>query len=40
MDILGNYLSSTDFLLECLDLAAIKDRQAVLDRLLVPPEDH
>jgi hypothetical protein len=38
MNILGKHLSSTNLLLECLDLAAIEDRQAVLDRLLVPPE--
>ncbi|MEI6181625.1 MAG: hypothetical protein WCP31_12770, partial [Chloroflexales bacterium] len=34
---LGVYLSSTDLLLECLDLATIEDRQAVLERLLLPP---
>ena len=37
MKVLGAYLSSTDLLLECLDLAAIEDRQAVLERLLLPP---
>jgi len=34
----GAYLYSTELLLECLDLAAVEDRQAVLVRLLVPPE--
>ncbi|MEI7645530.1 MAG: hypothetical protein WCJ55_14750 [Chloroflexales bacterium] len=38
LDTLGVYLTSTDLLLDCLDLAAIEDRQAVRDRLLVPPE--
>jgi hypothetical protein len=33
----SHYLSSTDLLLDCLDLAAIEDRQAVLNGLLVPP---
>ena len=38
INILSSYLSNTEFLLECLDLAAIEDRQAVLDRLLIPPD--
>ena len=38
LNVLGNYLSSTELLLDCLDLAAIEDRQAVLDRLLIPPD--
>jgi hypothetical protein len=38
LNALGAYLSSTELLLECLDLAAVEDRQAVLDCLLVPPE--
>ena len=37
MKVLKTYLDSTDLLLECLDLAAIEDRQAALERLLLPP---
>ena len=34
LDTLGVYLTSTDLLLDCLDLAAIEDRQAVLNPIL------
>jgi hypothetical protein len=36
---LDHYLDATHFLLECLDVAYVTDREAIEDRLLRPPRD-
>jgi predicted NACHT family NTPase len=35
---LGRYFEATHLLVECLDVATVTDREAILDRLLLPPE--
>jgi len=38
LDTLGNYLTATQLLVECLDVAYVTDRAAIEDRLVRPPQ--